>query len=223
MNRNIKKIIVTGSSLGMGAAITKKFLEPGEGVEVHGIDVLPATIENTNYIHHIADIYSSNLPEIPECDVLINNAGVQNSGRDIDVNLKGLIRCTEKYALNNPYIKTVVNMASVSAHNGCEFPEYVASKGGVVAYTRWAAKELANYGATCNSLSFGGVITDLNRPVMDDREKWTAIMNLTPLRKWCTAEEAAEWVYFLVRTNTSMSGQDIIIDNLETLNDTFIW
>src|SRR5699024_2281133 len=116
-------------------------------------------------------------------------------GRDIDVNLKGTIRVTEKYAFNNG-IKSVLFIASASASTGAEFPEYVASKGGVVSYMKNVALRLAWQGVTVNSLSPGGVLTPLNARVIDDGEKWSKIMALTPLRKWASAEEIAEWAYF---------------------------
>lgn len=219
------RIVVTGSSTGMGLAIAKKFLS--EGHQVFGIDILPCSKDLDDcleYIHEIANVAdNTQLPEITDVNILINNAGVQGSGMDIDINLKGLMNTTMKYALNNPSIKSVLNQASASAHMGTEYDEYVASKGGVIAYTKWTAKELAKYGATCNSLSFGGVETELNKPVMDNPELWHEIMKLTPLKHWTTVEEAAEWVYFFTVMNKSCSGQDLIIDNLESLNGVFVW
>lgn len=215
------RVVVTGSSKGMGVEIAKKFLK--EGHEVFGLDVEEASIFDTHYYHYQCDVANKdNLPDITSVNILINNAGVQNSGRDIEVNLKGVINCTEKYGLQEN-IKSVLNQASVSAHNGAEFGEYTASKGGVLSYTVWTAKQIAQYGATCNSLSFGGVLTDLNKPVMDDKEAWDEIMMMTPLRKWATEKEAAEWVYFMTITNKSATGQDIIIDNGESRNAKFIW
>ncbi len=41
---------------------------------------------------------------------------------------------------------------------------------------------IAPYQATCNSLDFGGVMTELNKPVMEDEKLWNAIMDLTPLK-----------------------------------------
>lgn len=219
------KILITGSATGMGLAAAKKFIK--EGHEVHGIDVLPCPSVLSNlplYVHHVSDVSDKDeLPDIDGVNVLVNNAGVQGSGRDIDINLVGLMNTTEKYALGNSSIRSVLNQASVSAHIGTEFGEYVASKGGVLAYTKWTAKEIAQYGATCNSLSFGGVLTDLNKPVMDNPVLWEQIMNLTPLKRWATAEEAAEWIYFMTMINSSCSGQDVIIDNLESLNGVFVW
>lgn len=219
------KVLITGTSCGMGEASALKFLN--EGHDVFGIDILPASdrlANNSKYKHYRANVADkSSLPDIEGINVLINNAGVQDSGNDISINLVGLMNCTEKYVLYNPDIKSVLNQASVSAHNGTEFGEYVASKGGVLSYTKWTAKEIAKYGATCNSLSFGGVLTELNDPVIHNKQLWNAIMSLTPLNKWATAEESADWIYFMTAVNKSCSGQDIIIDNLETLNGTFVW
>lgn len=214
------KVIVTGTGRGIGRAIAMKFLSSGH--DVTGIDVNPSTIDDESYTHVISDISDGELPEIGDAEILINNAGVQDTGRDIDVNLKGTIRVTEKYAFNNG-IKSVLFIASASASTGAEFPEYVASKGGVVSYMKNVALRLAGRGVTVNSLSPGGVLTPLNARVIDDGEKWSKIMALTPLRKWASAEEIAEWAYFLTVINKSMTAQDLLIDNGEAARAEFIW
>ena len=58
---------------------------------------------------------------------------------------------------------------------------------------------------------------------MYDNEAWKEIIDMTPLRKWATPEECAEWIYFLTVINESCTGQDIIIDNGEFYNHTFVW
>lgn len=214
------KVIVTGTGRGIGRAIAMKFLSSGH--DVTGIDVNPSTIDDERYTHIISDISDGELPEIGDVEILINNAGVQDTGRDIDVNLKGTIRVTEKYAFNNG-IKSVLFIASASASTGAEFPEYVASKGGVVSYMKNVALRLAGQGVTVNSLSPGGVLTPLNARVIDDGEKWSKIMALTPLRKWASADEIAEWAYFLTVINKSMTAQDLLIDNGEAARAEFIW
>jgi len=218
-------VVITGSSEGMGHATAAKFVN--EGHSVIGIDIMPCPPDLKDcplYKHCRANIADPNeLPDIPNVNILINNAGVTGTGMDIDTNLKGLMEVTRKYALDNPAIKSVLNQAAASAHMGTEYDEYVASKGGVIAYTKWVAKEIAKYGATCNSLSFGGVLSAANRPVIENDDLWQQIMDLTPLKKWTTTEEAAEWIYFMTVINKSCSGTDIIIDNLESLNGVFVW
>ena len=214
------KVIVTGSSNGIGKAIALKFLENNH--EVIGIDIDKQTIFNDNYTHIQDSILSDKLPDISNVDILINNAGVQNSEDDIDVNLKGTIKVTEKYGLQDN-IKSILFMASLSATTGAEFPRYVASKGGMVSYMKFVAGEVAKYKATSNSISAGGVLTDLNKHIIDDDKLYEDVLNETLLHKWASPEEIADLTYFLTVINKSITGQDIIIDNGEYLKYNFIW
>lgn len=214
------RVLVTGSSSGIGKGIAKKFLR--EGHEVIGFDREGASLTAAGYRHFRLDIRDRTAyPELDPVDILINNAGVQQED-DIGVNLKGTIGITETYGIHE-HIRAVLMIGSASAHNGSEFPEYCASKGGVLTYTKNVALRIAKYGATCNSLDFGGVLTDLNRPVTADPALWKQIMDVTPLRRWMTVEEAADWAYFMTVTNRFCTGQNILIDGLEAGNAHFVW
>ena len=214
------KILITGTSQGIGRAIAEKFL--AEGHEVIGIDRKEKSIAHPHYHHRVCDVRDrERLPEIDDVEILINNAGTQNED-DIDINLKALIHITEKYGVQ-PRIRSVLNIGSASAHTGAEFPEYCASKGGVLAYTKNVAMRIAPYGATCNSLDPGGVLTPLNECVMNDPTLWAQIMDETPLKKWATPEEIAEWAYFLTVVNTFCTGQCILVDGGESINYHFVW
>ena len=214
------KVLITGTSQGIGKAIAEHFLTSGH--EVYGIDRQDASISHPSYIHYICDVRDyDNLPEIEGVEVLVNNAGTQN-GDDIDINLKALIRITEKYGLQQK-IRSILNIGSASGHTGSEFPEYCASKGGVIAYTKNVALRVADYGAVCNSLDPGGVLTPLNDCVTDDPALWQEIMQQTPLKRWATAEEIAQWAYFLTVTNSFCTGQSIVVDGGESINSHFVW
>ena len=219
------KVLITGTSSGIGRATALKFLS--EGHNVFGIDIKHSSIENNkNYTHFIADISKKeSLPLWEGFEIIINNAGIQSATMgDIEVNLIGTINVTEKYAFQNA-IKSVVFNSSVSSLTGNEFPTYVASKAGVTGYMKNCAIRLANeFKATCNALCFGGVLTDLNKPVMEDKNLWNKIMEVTPLKRWATAEEAAEWCYFISVTNKFCTGQAIDISGGERdCADLFVW
>ena len=202
-------ILITGTSQGIGKAIAMLFLDNGHSVT--GIDRMQSSIEHDNYTHIVNDVRDiDSLPEINDIDILINNAGTQNED-DIEINLKSLIRLTERFGVRKG-IRSILNVGSASGHTGAEFPEYCASKGGVIAYTKNVAQRVAEFGATCNSIDPGGVITPLNECVMNDPALWQQIMDQTPLKRWATAEEIARWAYFLAVTNTFCTGQSIIID-----------
>jgi len=214
------KVLITGTAQGIGKGIAELFLSHGH--MVIGMDRKAASLSQKNYTHHTLDIRDyEKLPELADIDILINNAGTQNE-EDIDINLKALIHITEKYGVRSG-IRSILNIGSASGHTGSEFPEYCASKGGVLAYTRNVAIRVAQYGATCNSLDPGGVLTELNECVINDPDLWRQIMDETPLKRWASVEEIAQWAYFLTVKNSFCTGQNILVDGGESINYKFIW
>ena len=218
------KVLITGTSSGIGKACALLFLNQGH--EVFGIDKEKSSIEDKKYTHFIADISKKELlPELNDVEILINNAGIQTgTEEDIQTNLFGTMYVTEKYGFQ-PSIKSVLFNSSVSSLTGNEFPTYVASKAGVTGYMKNCAIRLANeYRATCNALCFGGVLTELNKPVIENTKLWEKIMDVTPLKKWATPEEAAQWCYFMTVINTFCTGQAIDISGGErNCADLFVW
>ena len=213
-------VLITGTTQGIGKAIAELFLK--ENHTVFGIDRQASSIDHPRYTHHTCDIRDyDHLPALNDIQILINNAGTQNED-DIDINLKALIHITETYGVQ-PQIRSILHIGSASAHTGAEFPLYCASKGGVLAYTKNVAMRVAPFGATCNSLDPGGVLTPLNDCVINDPSLWKEIMNETPLRRWATAEEIAQWAYFLTVVNGFCTGQSILVDGGESINYNFVW
>lgn len=224
------RVIISGTSRGIGKAVAELFAFVRDNhnnlmYDVFGIDKNPVESESLiyapNYHHYIADVRDT-LPDIEFPEIVIANAGTQEDDDSIDVNLVGLINFCEAYA-DQPCIQAVCTVASASAHSGAEFPRYTASKGGVVAYTKNLALRVAKYGAVCNSISPGGVYTPINEHIVQDKTKLDAVLNEAILHRWASAEEIAQWIYFITAVNKSATAQDFLVDNGEMANSNFIW
>ena len=213
-------IVISGTARGIGKAIALKFLD--EGDRVYGFDTEESSIAHPEYVHFLHDIRNDGFPEIPDADIIINNAGTFREEDAIDVNLKGTIRFTEHFTKSDS-LKSVLFIASASARNGSEFPYYAASKAGIVGYMKNTALDLAKRGVTVNSISPGGVITGSNAHILESEELYEAVKAESLLGKWAEPEEIADLAYFLTVVNRSMTGEDLLIDNGEMLKSNFIW
>ena len=214
------KVLISGTSRGIGKAIAENFLSFNH--EVIGMDLLPSSIDNPLYTHIQKDIRDKDLPEINDINIIIANAGTQEEKDAISTNLSGTMNFVERYVSNKDLI-SILFIASASARNGSEFPLYAASKGGMVTYMKNLATRLASRGITVNSISPGGVITSSNDHILNNKEKYEAVLNETLLHKWLQPEEVADWAYFITVINHSMTGEDVLVDNGEMLKNNFIW
>ena len=214
------RAVVSGSASGIGCAIARRFL--GEGLEVCGFDTQVGVIDHPRYRHVRRDIRQDCRLADYAPEILVNAAGTIEECEAIDVNLRGTIAFTEGF-LDSPGLRSVLFIASASARNGAEFPFYVASKAGLVGYMKNLALKLAERGITCNSISPGGVITPMNRHILEDERLYAAVKAETLLGKWCRPEEIADLAWYLTAVNRSITGEDILIDNGEMLKSHFIW
>ena len=104
---------------------------------------------------------------------------------------------------------------------------YVASKGGVLTYTKLLAKELAPHGIRVNTICPGMIETPLNRGVwqawhdaqpVEERltyEEWAAdkLQRVLPLGRWQTVEEIAAMAIFLASPHCcNVTGQTVNVD-----------
>jgi len=163
-------------------------------------------------------------------DILINNAGItrdnlllrmsENDFDDvINANLKSVFNYTK--AVLRPMIKQrygrIINIASVVGLIGnAGQSNYVASKAGVIGFTKAMARELASRNITVNAVAPGFIQTDMTNKLTDE-QKQTLIKNI-PLGRLGKPEDVAKVVGFLCSEEADyITGQIIAVDGGMTM------
>ncbi|XP_017140606.1 glucose 1-dehydrogenase-like [Drosophila miranda] len=193
MNFAGKVILITGASSGIGAATALKFARLGACLALNGRNVdnlkkiaqqcseasksAPAlVVGDISKAEDIERVWADTLRAYGKLDVLVNNAGILETGtientsleqydRLMNTNIRAIYHLT---MLATPeLIKTKGNIVNVSSVNGIRsFPgvlAYNVSKAAVDQFTRCVALELAPKGVRVNSVNPGVIITELQR------------------------------------------------------------
>lgn len=162
--------------------------------------------------------------EFGSIDILINNAGISYVGLLTDMDITdwnnvlstNLTSCflTSRYAIPSMLSKKegkIINISSVWGNVGasCEVA-YSASKGGIHAFTKALAKELAPSNIQVNAIACGVIDTDMNQCFSDEERK--ALTDEIPCGRMGQPKEVAELVLSLCKTNSYLTGQIITID-----------
>lgn len=144
-------------------------------------------------------------------DVLVNNAGIWKRGimgamteeqwdETIDINLKGtFLLCNAVVPVMTKQREgKIINIASTAGQRGEPYySHYAASKGGMIAFTKAIAAELAPSNIIVNCVSPGWVDTDMTAHALSDRQTISEIKRLIPRGRVATPEEIAGPVVFL--------------------------
>lgn len=163
-------------------------------------------------------------------DILINNAGITRdnlllrmSEKDFDdvinVNLKSVFNYTK--AVLKPMIAQrsgkIVNIASIVALIGnAGQANYVASKAGVIGFTKSMARELASRGITVNAVAPGFIQTDMTNKLSEEQKE--KLYAQIPLGRLGLPEDVAKVVAFLCSKDADyITGQVISVDGGMTM------
>jgi len=233
--------MVTGGGAGIGKAISLALAKEGADIAITDVNLETAQqtakeIEELGRRSYVAqaDVSDSGAIEsfvnavvekFGRIDILVNNAGITRDTllirmKDADwdavlkINLTGTFNCTR--AVSKIMLKQrsgrIVNMASVIGLMGnVGQANYAASKAGVIALTKSAAKELASRGILVNAIAPGFIMTRMTE-VLSEQVK-AEMLKIIPLSRFGKPEDIANTVLFLVSDSASyITGQVIQVD-----------
>ena len=226
----VKKVLVSGGTKGIGGAIVTKLLDEGYSVIATTRDKTKANIlEHKNLTVENLDLSSKDsVSEFQEKlesfkpSILINNAGVtkdnlflrmsENDWTEvIETNLNGTYRLTKiflKDMIKNKWGR-IINIGSVSGLMGNPGQtNYAASKAALEGFTKSLAKEIGSRNITVNLVSPGFINTDMTSGLTIEK-----LESQIPLGRMGNPSDVASLVAFLASEGAGyITGQTLVVD-----------
>jgi 3-oxoacyl-[acyl-carrier protein] reductase len=232
-----KVAVVTGGARGIGAAVSRRFVEEGASVAILDKDLVGAqqTPESGGIRGYQADItvgeqvkkaFDLIERDFGRVDILIASAGIgiqksfletslEEWSRTLAVNLTGAFLCGQSAArlMVRKGAGRIINVASGAGLRGVPGRSaYGASKGGLIILTKVMAAELGVHGVTVNAIAPGPIETDLTR-TMHTQETRSAYVASTPLHRYGSLQEVADSILFLASDASSyITGHTLEVD-----------
>ena len=232
----MKKVLITGSTQGIGKALAVAFVKEGYEVIVHcSKDIEKAERVRAEIGANQAVVCDlSNMDEVNALyektgavDCLILNASVQYKelwqditdetfDKQFDINVKSTLKLMQAYypAMQEKGFGRIVTIGSVNQYRQhSELSVYSATKCAVMKLVEIIAKQVAPFGVTVNSVAPGAIVTPRNESVYNDNEKRKAVEAVIPMGRFGQSEEIVGAVLMLCSEQGSyITGTDIIID-----------
>lgn len=216
-------LLVTGSSRGLGRALTEDFIAAGD--TVIGCSRSASSLEHPQYRHYELDIadpdavsglFRALRKELPRLDAVINNAGVASmnafaltpaSSYDtiFNTNVRGTLLCCQKALplLRRSEQPRIVNFSTIAVPLRLQGEAlYAASKSAVETLTRIIAKEYGSQGITCNAVGPSPIATALIAGV--PKEKIDQLINEQAIPHMATEADVINAVNFFLQPQSHM-------------------
>ena len=243
-----KGVIVTGAAQGIGRTIAEQYVQRGARVLIFDLDdelaaktareLSPGAdraVSVSGDVSKRVDVQravQTCLERFGRLDVMVAHAGIADAvplleiddaswQRILDVNLTGVFLCTQEAGrvMARSGGGTIVVTASTNAFwVESNLAHYNTSKGGVVAFVRSAAIDLARYKIRVNAVAPGVVLTRIAAWVTEDPALAANYLQHIPLNRFAETIDVAKAVLFLASSDSAyITGQTLVIDGGQTL------
>ena len=232
----MRRVLITGSTQGIGKALAAAFVKAGYEVCVHcSKDLEKAKLVQAEIGAHQAVVCDlSNMDEVNglyaktgAVDCLILNASVQYKenwlditeetfNKQFDINVKSTLKLMQAYypKMQENGFGRIITIGSVNQYRQhSELSVYSATKCAVMKLVEVIAKQVAPFGVTVNNVAPGAIATPRNDSVYNDEEKRKAVESVIPMGRFGKPEEIVGAVLMLCSEQGAyITGTDIIID-----------
>jgi 3-oxoacyl-[acyl-carrier protein] reductase len=214
--------IVTGGMRGIGLGIARRLNERGAKIAIWDRETpvwdetakgfAPGLVIKTDVsnVRSVDSAFQETMDRLGRIDILVNNAGingpvlpawdypVEDWEKVIAIDLNGVFFCTRSVLAHMRARKSgrIINVASIAGKEGVPgISAYSAAKGGVIAFTKALAKELAQDGVLVNCIAPALVETDLFAEMTP--EHIAAMRAKIPMGRLLQIEEVANMVSWI--------------------------
>jgi len=236
-----KVALITGGARGIGKSIGLLFAKEGADItvadvnleeaqktaaeiEALGVKSLALAMDVTDYAK-VEEAVNKILDKLGKVDILVNNAGITKDNlilrmsqaewdAVLGVNLKGSFNCLK--AVSRSMLKQhsgkIINVASIIGIVGnAGQANYSASKAGIIALTKSAAKEFSSRNINVNAVAPGFIQTDMTARLPEELK--LKMKEAIPLGRFGSADDIAATCLFLASEEASyITGQTIVVD-----------
>jgi 3-oxoacyl-[acyl-carrier protein] reductase len=236
-----KVSLITGGARGIGKEIALTLGKEGSKIAICDVNINEAlktkeelekqliTVEafqaDVSVYSQVEEMLNKILDKFGKVDILVNNAGITKDSlilkmdeedwdKVIDVNLKGTFNCIKavsKVMLKQRYGK-IINIASIVGIMGnVGQANYSASKAGIIALTKTAAKELASRNINVNAIAPGFITTEMTARLSEEIKN--KMLAQIPLGRFGLPADVAKVCLFLASDDSNyITGQTIVVD-----------